>query len=262
MSETIDALRLYFGEDYKINDYITIHNPTIGDVLKCGEQNYFRSLHLLTAIPSDMKAMLWDMEINWMEISDFDFFCLLTRGLTSKDTQIFLGNLDLSKFSYAVNQKNGEHILYYELPNGDGITIDQSIYLRMMEVLRRIHGITPKVEKAGTKTLTKILVELNRSDIEKANKKPFESSLLPLVSSMLNAEGFKYDLDGIKKMPYYTFMDSVKRITLIKSTTALLHGCYGGWIDGSKIDKKSLNWLKDFDSENKVNKNIIENKKA
>lgn len=260
MSETIDSLSLYFGEDYRINEYITVHNPTMGDVLNFGEQNYFRALHLLTAIPSDMKAMLWDMGINWMEISDFDFFCLLTKGLTPKDTKVFLGELNLSQFVFTVNQQNGEHVLYQELPTGDGITIDKGIYLRMMETLRKIHGLKPKVEIASTKTLTKILVELNRSDIKKANEKPFESSLLPLVSSMLNAEGFKYDLEGIKKMPYYTFMDSVKRITLIRSTTALLHGCYGGWIDGSKIDKKSLNWLKDFDSENETQRNITKTK--
>lgn len=84
----IDELKLYVGEKYKINDCIAVNSPTIGDVISVGENNYFTVLHLLTAIPSDMKAMLWDMGICWMDISDFDF-CLLTRNLTSQDTRVF-----------------------------------------------------------------------------------------------------------------------------------------------------------------------------
>lgn len=248
MSEIIDKLALYFGEDYKINQYITIHNPMVGDVIQKGEENYFRVLSRLTAIPSDMKALLWDNGINWMDISDFDFFCLISRTLSSKDTSIFLGDLDLSKMEDATDETNGEHVLYQRTNDGKTIVIDQGIYIRMVTFLREVHNITPKVEYASTKTLTKILVELNRSDIAKAAKEPYKSSLFPLVSTLINMEGFKYNLQEIRTMPYFAFIDSVRRIPLIRSTSALLNGCYSGWIDGSKIDKKNLNWFKEFDS--------------
>ena len=49
----VDSLQLYFGDDYIINDYIVIHQPTIGEVVKYGEAKYFSMVHTLTAIPSD-----------------------------------------------------------------------------------------------------------------------------------------------------------------------------------------------------------------
>lgn len=48
-----DALFLYFGDDYVINDKITISQPTIGMVADYGEAQYFSMVHSLTAIPSD-----------------------------------------------------------------------------------------------------------------------------------------------------------------------------------------------------------------
>lgn len=249
MNSDIDLLSLYFGEDYKINEFITVHNPTIGDVINKGEKDYFSVLSRLTAIPSDMKAMLWDNGICWMDISDFDFFCLISKSLSVKDTSVFLGDLDLSKMKDGIDETNQEHVLYQKADNGKYIIIDRGIYLRIVTVLRKIHNLKPKIEYASTKTLTKILIELNRSDIQSAANRPYNSSLLPLISTMTNMEGFKYNLNDIREMPYYAFIDSVKRISLIKSTNALLNGCYSGWIDGSKIDKKSLNWFKEFDSD-------------
>lgn len=49
----VDALFLYFGDDYVINDKIKLHQPTIGDVVDYGEAQYFSMVHTLTAIPSD-----------------------------------------------------------------------------------------------------------------------------------------------------------------------------------------------------------------
>lgn len=48
-----DALFLYFGDDYGVNDHIKIHQPTIGEVADYGEAPYFSMVHSLTAIPSD-----------------------------------------------------------------------------------------------------------------------------------------------------------------------------------------------------------------
>ena len=149
---------------------------------------------------------------------------------------------------WGTDKRTDEPVLFQIINKEDVIIIDKFIYSIIVNVLRKIHGIKPKVEIAGTKTLTKILVELNRSDIEKASKEPFKSSLLPLISTMLNMEGFNYTLQQIRDLPYYAFMDAVKRTSLIKSTSALLNGCYSGWIDGSKIDKKNLNWFREIET--------------
>ena len=131
----VDAVQLYFGEPLKINEYITVYSPTVGDLIKTGESNYFSTLHILTAIPSDMKASLWDMGICWMDISDFDFFCLLTRSLKKENTFVFLGDLDLSEFEF----DSENDFLYKIMPDGTFLTINDEIYQAIVTALRTIH---------------------------------------------------------------------------------------------------------------------------
>lgn len=49
----VDEIQLYFGDDYIVNDQITIKQPRIGDIIAFGEAAYFSMIHTLTAIPSD-----------------------------------------------------------------------------------------------------------------------------------------------------------------------------------------------------------------
>lgn len=249
----IDELKLYIGEKHVINEYIAVNSPTIGDLISMGENNYFAVLHLLTAIPSDMKAMLWDMGICWMDISDFDFFCLLTRNLTSKDTSVFLGDLELSSMEFGQNNHTGEHVLYKELPTGEQVVINNQIYQQIVKILRTIHNITPKVEKVYSDTMKELLVQINREDIAQSANTEKVSTLLPLISSMVNSSGFKYDIASICNLTYYAFMDAINRINAINNANAMLSGIYGGFVDTSKLDKEQLNWMRDFRKRKQIN---------
>ena len=91
----VDELQMYFGEPFKINSKITIYQPSIGDVVSFGERQYYSMIHTLTCIPSDMKSQLDDMGVNYMEISDFELFVMLSRGLTRDMTRLVLGDLDV-----------------------------------------------------------------------------------------------------------------------------------------------------------------------
>lgn len=249
---SVDKLKLYFGDDLYINEYITVHNPTIDDVIEIGEEEYFSMVYSFCAIPSDMKSDLWDAGVDWMEISDFEFFYAITKSLPVKSTKVLFGDLDFTKFEFGTNMKNDEPILYQPVLSDDGeeiidyIIIDRHIYLKMIEFVRGVHRITPKVEKAVNKTTKRILVDEDRAKKLVNKDKPFETILLPLVSSMINCAEFKYGLNEVRNMPLYAFMDSVARIQVIKSADALLHGAYGGMIDTSKINKSEFNWMKDI----------------
>ncbi len=59
-----DELKMYFGEDYRVNDYVTVHTPTVGEIAEFGEQKYYSVVSVLTAIPSDMKSLLFDRGID------------------------------------------------------------------------------------------------------------------------------------------------------------------------------------------------------
>ena len=199
----VDALFLYFGDDYVIYDQIKLKQPKIGDVVDYGEGQYFSMVHTLTAIPSDVKSMLWDqMELDWNQVEDFDLFIMFSQTMTPDKTGILFGDLDFSKLRPYPNKVNGDIVL---ADKETGIIVDKMIYLRMMAYLRKLHNITPKVEKAANKMTKKILIDEDRMKIRLNKEKPFKSYLLPLISSVKVKQG--YTKDYVRNMGLYEFFD-------------------------------------------------------
>lgn len=240
----IDELQMYFGEPFHINDKIAIYIPTIGDIVEFGEKKYYGMIHTLTCIPSDMKSQLFDMGIDYEQISDFELFMMLTRNLTPDVTKLVLGDLDLTKFALCTNSENNEVVLYNQETD---TVIDRLIYMKIVEYLRKVHNIKPKVQKAANKTTKKILIKLDRDRLLKAQKEPYKSQLKPLISAMMRYPGFKYKKNELKQCGLYEFMDTVLGAQVYISSTALLQGSYSGMIDTSKINKKEFNWMRSLD---------------
>jgi anthranilate/para-aminobenzoate synthase component I len=113
----VDKLSLYRGEDFKINDNIIIHQPTLGEICEFGEEKYYSVIQTLTAIPSDMKSQLDDVGIDYEAISDFELFIILSKTLDSNDTKIVFGDLDLSRFEVYTDTTNGETVLAQKVIN-------------------------------------------------------------------------------------------------------------------------------------------------
>lgn len=247
----IDELKLYFGEDIVINQYIKIHSPSIGEVVEYGEHEYLSTVYLLTAIPSDMKSQLFDIGIDYEEISDFELFYLLTRNLTPERTRILFYDLDLSKMQIEQNPDNGLMIM-----KSDQGIIDELAYTRIAKCICKIHGIVPKIEHAKNKTTKRILIDLDREKIKKASKEEQKSMLMPLVSAMMRYPGFKYKTTELKDCSYYEFMDTVRGSQIYVQSTALLQGSYSGMVDTSKINKNEFNWMRSPD-EIERNKSIV-----
>lgn len=241
-----NELKFYFGDDFVINNQITLHHPTIGDIVDQGEGDYFATVYTLSAIPSDMKSQLWDLGICWMDISDFEFFFLVSKGLPVEKTKVFFGDLDFTNFEMLQNPENGELIMAQPSPDGGACIIDQHIYLQLVTAIRHMHNITVKPEKASTETVKRILIEEDRRKLIQAKSKESKSQLLPMISSLVNCSEFKYGLQEVRNMPMYAFLDSLTRIQMIKNAAALLQGCYSGMIDTKKINKKELNWMRDI----------------
>ena len=236
----IDELQLYVGRDFKVNDYIRIHIPRVGEIVDYGEKEYYQMIYSLTAIPSDMKSMLADSGIDYEEISDFEFFFMLTRSLDTEKTKILFYNVDLSKMQL-FKDENSKFVMY-DVDND--IKLDELSYLRLVKCLRTLHSITPKVEKAANKTTKKILIQLDRERVQKQKDTNYESTLKPLISAMMRYPGFKYKTSELMDCTIYEFMDTVIGAQIYVSSTALLQGSYSGMCDTSKINKKEFNWLR------------------
>lgn len=236
----VDELLLYFGDDYIINDKIRIHQPLIGEIVSC-EREYFSMIHTLTAIPSDMKSQLWDLNLDWCEVDDFELFMMLAQTLTPDKTRILFGDLDFSKMRPFKNNQNGDIVL---ADKETEVIIDKMIYLRIVTYLRKLHNITPKVEKTKSKTVKKWLIEEDRNKIKNSQGKPFKSYLLPLISSIKVKQG--YTKDYVRNMGLYEFFDDLNRAQIICNAEHLLNGAYSGMMDMKKVDKKEFNWMREL----------------
>ena len=88
-----------------------------------------------------MKSQLFDVGIDWMEIGDFDLFCMLSQTLTPDRTSLLFGDLDFTKLKpYNHPHVEGEIIL---ADKETGVLIDKMIYLRIVSYLRKAFNITP-----------------------------------------------------------------------------------------------------------------------
>lgn len=237
----VDSLFLYFGDDYVINDNIKIAQPTIGQVVNYGEAQYFSMVHTLSAIPSDLKSQLWDMGLDWCNMEDFELFIMLSQTMTPDRTGILFGDLDFSKMKPFRSNLNDEIVL---ADRETGVIIDKLVYMRIVGYLRKLHNITPKVEKAKGKRAKQAMIDEDKRNREYNKDKPFKSYLLPLISAVKVKQG--YTKDYVRNMGLFEFFDDLSRIQVINSADHLLSGMYCGMADLSKVDKKELNWLREL----------------
>lgn len=237
----VDDLKLYLGDPYVINDNITILQPTIKQIAEFGEKDFFSVVHTITAIPSDMKANLDDMGLDWMEVEDFELFMMLVQTLTPDRTRLLFGDLDFSKLRPFRNNENGDVIL---ADKETGLLVDKMIYLRIVTYLRKAFNITPKIERAANKMTKKILIDEDRNRMQQNKDKPFKSFLLPMISSVKVKQG--YTKEHVLNMGYVEFMNDIARLQVIHNADHLLSACYAGTIDMKKINKSELNWMKEL----------------
>lgn len=245
----MDELQQYFGYGLKICDGLEIHQPTVGDIVRMGEYNYFNTVNLITAIPSDMKAQLDMMGIDWETMEDFELFCLLAPQMTLDDTRVLFGDLDFTKFKITIpeNRPEGDRTIYLKHQE-TGLIIDELRYKAITNYLCHMHHIKKKPQIAGNAYTHKMLLEMAYEDMERNKKKARneKSALKSLISTMVNMPGFKYNLQELMDVGYCQFMDSVSRIQVIESTTALMHGVYMGNVDMKKINKADFNYMRDM----------------
>lgn len=270
VNSNITQLQLFYGDDFKVNDFITIHQPTIGDILEYDKQysesSFWTMLNVFTANPTSYRLFLWkDMNIDWTFLNDYQLFLILYRTLSIEQTRLIFGDLDFSKFEiYTQPEENWTNI------DEKGITdivkvlrnstlynpelefeLDEDSYNVIVYYLRSTFNMFPKIEKAKDRTTKEWMIEEEEMKLNarKNEDKSSTSYLLPLISGCLNHPGFKYNKQELKQVGYYEFMDSVQRLQIIESTSALLHGSYSGFADVSKVDKEQFNFMREIKHE-------------
>lgn len=235
-----DDLSVFRRCEYKINDYLTIKFPTLGEIEDFGENEYFGTLYFLCSTPSDHLVMLHDAGIDWEDVNEFEFFSTAIWNLIDQNQlSLIFKDIDLVKL-IPVKDKNTQRILIVD--NLGNHVLDEITYQKMVTYLRDTFGFEKNVKKPGTQATKDYFIESERERLSKQNKQ--ESFLLPLMKRLVNHRDFPYDYESVWNLPINWFMESVRTIPDIKSHEALMQGIYSGNVDTKKMNKNDLSFYR------------------
>ena len=228
--------------NYKVNDKISVHVPTIDEIFDFGDMKYYNIVQTLIATPWDLMVELDDIGVDYEAITNFQLFMLMIESLaiSENDTSILFGDLDLKKFKEAVNSKNGETVLW---DKENDIVIDQMIALEICNTIRKIHFWKAPVGNAGNSEAKRYLIERNRIKKQRLAKKPYKSFLETMIISLVNTEEFPYNYETVMGLSIYKLNASWRQIQKKKHWEQTMNGVYFGTVDTSKIDLEKINWL-------------------
>lgn len=268
----VDELKIYRGSDIRITEKIIVTQPTIDQIIDFGEKRYFSAVHTLTGVGADFKWQLWDyFGIDYTQIEDFELFKKLIFGLLSSKKKIYkelkenpeqyeehiskmtqedleellfnpislvIKDIDFADFEEYESDKNSETILY---DKEHDITIDRFVYARIVDAVRKIHGLKRNNEKPANERTKRDLIDDARDEAMAASRKEYKSVLKPLISALAVKTG-QLGSDSIWNTKIYMFFDAIKRINKIQDAELLLQGAYSGFASLKNISRDRLDW--------------------
>lgn len=83
----MDSLNLLYKHEIRINDFIKIVIPTVGEIIE-DEDNYYSTITILTAMPIDLMVYLADAGIDFTQINEYELFLIMSAGLKASDTHL------------------------------------------------------------------------------------------------------------------------------------------------------------------------------
>ena len=251
-----DKLRLFFNEPYVIDiegcdGIIKLVQPTIGDIIRLGEKRFYATLNVFITNTTAFRLQLWEQGKDWNTISDFELFYMIVGSAEKEIYQTFLPDIDFSNFSICKKRKpdSDEQItVLYDLVNK--IEINEEVYFHLSQYLRNVFNIFPEEKITDDAILKKWYIEKDKRELkireEKKEKGELDedSNLMPIISGCVNHPGFKYKTSELKEIGVYEFWDSVKRLQVYESTTALQKGMYSGFMDTKNIKPEDYNFMR------------------
>lgn len=252
-----DQLKMFFGEDYFVKG-IRIVEPTIGDILEIGEENFYQAMSPFVYNSTSIRLTLWNHGVDWCKVSDIEVFYFLFDHITQLDQtektyekvyQLIFPNTDFTQYElYKYRPENSEKDSFYLHNKFTNTVLLEEDFMQIAEYIREMLNTHPKVEKAKGKTTKKWMIDEDRMKQAQNKDKEYESNLLPLVSSLINHPGFKYNLKQLKEVGIVQFYDAVQRLQIYEGTRALLQGSYSGFCDLSNVDKNKFNFMRKIDN--------------
>lgn len=254
ITHKFDQLKMYFGEPFEVGDGIVISQPTVGQILEIGEQDFYGTLYVFIANPTTYRVQLWEIGKDWNKIGDYELFMTLVRSVRPEISKVLFGDVDFtafepySKTKVQVNDDGEEEVIQVPtLYNPETeMELSEEDYVLIAEYLSVMFNIHPKIEHVKGKSLKESIIEEDKINMmaQLENGKAEDSGLLSLVSACVNHPGFKYKLQELRDVGICQFMDSVQRLQVYESSTALMKGMYSGFISSKDIQPDNYNWMR------------------
>jgi len=239
----MDKLDLLQGKSLKIGK-MEIRHPTIQEIFLYGEQNYEKAFNIFLLKPSDLMVQLYDIGIDYTELTNYDIFILFCKELELKENDSFVNNLywitGISDFELVTKNNNAF------LKNKDGVIIDRAVYIQIRKFLLDISFRDEKEKyNPGNSSTRKMIIEEERKKQARLLKKEKKSVLSSQISSLIWGTKYGVNYENIFKMHLYQFYDGLIRINRIMNYNYTMYGYYSGNISKKDFDNitDKIDWM-------------------
>lgn len=244
----MSLINLLYKDHYVVTDSkgdptkIKVVLPTVGQVID-HEEEYFRQVHTLTAMPIDVMVYLDKAGIDFTSINEYELFLMMFGELQKQDTSLIFKDLDLSKFERYIDTTNNSIVLV-DVEND--IKIDRAIHRHISEILRKIHHIEKDRRKPANEEAKEYMLERARAKAKRNQRRATVSQLEPLIIAMVNTEQYKYDFEGTRELSIYQFNECVQQVASKIAYDNRMHGVYAGTIDPKGLKEEDFSWIRNF----------------
>ena len=233
---------LIYSKEYRINDLVSVHVPTIAEIYEYGETDYYNICQLLTAVPYDLMVQLDDIGIDYEDISEYELFLSLFESflIQGLDISIVLRIDNINELFEGEHTETKDRVIL----NKDGrVVIDKLIAYDIAEGIRKIHFWKRNESKAGNQEAKEYILQRKRLKLMRAQRKKQPSFLDESIIKMVNTEDFKYDYESVLDLSIYKFNASLHQIPKKRDWDHLMSGAYAGTVDMGKINVEKSHWL-------------------
>jgi len=246
----LDQLKLLRGDNLYINQYITVKNPTLNEIIEYGEENYFNSIELFCLKPYDLMVQLYDSGIDYRDIDNYEVFLMLFQSalfsndennIHIKGLKWFIGDYN---FSIYKNNQSNMNVLYDEKKN---IIIDKLIYMRISHFIKQINNIPEKNEyNLANMSAIRLMVEDKRREYNRLKNKPkvFASLLENIISALIWDSNCSLKINDVWDLHISQIYNGLNRISCNKNYDQIMNAIYTGNIDQKTIDVNTIHWAK------------------
>jgi len=240
---------LLYTRDFTITETLSVHVPSIKEVLGCYE-DYYSVVSTVVSTPSDLMVQLEDMGIDFTKMDEFTLFCIVWYDLQERQKEcpdvfkLTFGDFDLSKLT-PVRLENGTTVIQ----NAKGsIRIDNDAHKKLCDILRAILCVEKNTRNPANEEARSFMIRMERRKQKRAAREREGSalSLSPLESlivSAVNTAEFPYTYETALDITIYQFNASIRQINNKIRFDNLMIGCYAGTVKAKELSNQELSWM-------------------